>query len=138
MEKVLNCGIFIDIDLIHHISGANREFEVLFTERDERYIDIKHSDKRARYKMILKDVWDMRYSIENASLDRFSKMTKAWTEKSSIYLIEDSEYVKYVSHQVSFTYPTDKLKHYIIVDHTDTTLDVITEKIPVIEKIWDC
>ena len=138
MEKVLNCGINICIHCIDYISGANREFEVLFEEWDDRYIGYEHRDKRTRYKMILKNVLDMRYSIENASIVRFSKMTRAHTEKSSIFLIEDSEYIKYFTHQVSFTYPTDKLKHYIIVDRTDTTLDVLTETIPVIEKIWDC
>ena len=54
---------------------------------------------------------------------------------NGVYIVEDSEYIKYFEHQVSGTMPTDELKHYIISDNIDTTLDILTTKEPTLSKI---
>lgn len=127
MERLTNCEIIMDIDQIVNISGADQHFEVIFFTKE-----------KMKYKIILKWVWDMRYSIENASIDRFCKYRTHLPEgfiNNGFYMVEDSEYVKYVIHQISGTYPTDKLKHYIFIDNVDTTLDVLTLENPVFERI---
>jgi hypothetical protein len=75
----------------------------------------------------------MRYSIENASIDRFCEFRKCLPEgiiENGIYIVENSEYIKYFENQVSGTRPVDELKHYIFCDNIDTILDVLTEKKP--------
>jgi hypothetical protein len=124
MESLLNCEIIIDIDVIENISGANQNFEIIFLTKD-----------KARKKIILKLVWDMRYSIENASIDRFCEFRKRLPKgiiDNGVYIVKDSEYIKYFEHQISGTYPTDGLKHYIFIDNTDTILDILTLEKPVI------
>ena len=126
MEKLKNCEIIMEIDMIEYISGANQHFEVIFLTKD-----------KTKYKIILKWVWDMRYSVENASIERWSCFRTCLPEgliHNSIYLVEDSDYIKYFEHQISGTYPTDKLKHYIFSDNVDTTLDVLMLEKPVILK----
>lgn len=127
MERLTNCETIMDIETIDSISGANEFFEVLFTAKD-----------KAKYKIVLERVWDMRYSIENASIDRFIQFRSHSSEcliNNSFYLVENSEYIRYFETQISGTYPTDELKHYIFVDFTDTTLDVLTLKKPMLVKI---
>jgi len=127
MQKLKNCEITLDIELIELISGGNQEFEVAFLTKDKE-----------KYKLVFDFVWDMRYSIENASIDRFCEFRKCLPENlidNSVFIVEDSEYIKYFDHQVSGTRPIDDLKHYIISDSIDTTLDVLTTKGPTLVKI---
>jgi len=127
MEKLVNWEITIDIEMIENISGANQHFEVLFTAKNKK-----------QYKFILKDVWDMRYSIENASIERFSEFRKCLPTgiiDNGVYVVEDSEYIKYFEHQVSGTRPINELKHYIISDCVDTLLDVLTPEKPALVAV---
>lgn len=127
MESLKNCSTIMDIDWIENVSGADQYFEVFFSTKD-----------KIKYKIILERVWDMRWSIENASIDRFCQFRKCLPEgliDNGIYLVEDSEYIKYFENQVSGTRPVDELKHYIFCDNVDTTLDVLTIKEPMIVKI---
>ena len=127
MENIANCEIVMDIDMIENISGANTFFEVVFSTKD-----------KTKYKFIFERVWDMRYSIENASIDRWSQFRTCLPKgliHNNIYLVQDSEYIKYFEHQISGTYPTNELKHYILHDNVDTTLDVLTLEKPVLVKI---
>jgi len=127
MGKLANCEIVMDIDMIENISGANQHFEVVFSTKD-----------KLKYKIILKWVWDMRYSIENASIDRFCEFRTRLPEgftKNGFYMVEDSEYIKYFENQVMGTRPINELKHYIFIDNVDTTLDVLTVGEPVLVKI---
>ena len=127
MERLTNCEIIMNIDMIENISGANTFFEVILSATD-----------KTKYKVILKRVWDMRYSVENASINRWSDFRTRLPEgliHNSVYVVEDSEYIKYFEHQISGTYPIDDLKHYIFSDNVDTTLDVLMLENPVIVKI---
>ena len=86
MEKLSNCDIVLDIKVIENISGANQYFEVTFICKDMK-----------KCKLIFDHVWDMRYSIENASIERFSQFRKSLPEglmENNIYVVKDSEYIK--------------------------------------------
>ena len=127
MECLKNCSIIIDIEIIENISGANRYFEIVFLAKD-----------KTKSKIIFDCVWDMRYSIENGCIDRFCQFRKCLTEgliDNSIYIVENSEYIKYFGNQVSGTYPIDEIKDYIMVDAVDAVLEILTIKEPVLERL---
>jgi hypothetical protein len=127
MECLANCDIIIDIDLIDSITGGNEYFEISFSTKE-----------KGKHKMVFDSVWDMRYSIENASIARFSEFRKCLPEDlidNSIYTVENSKYIEYFEHQVSGTRSVDKLKHYVLYDNVDTTLDVLTVKKPILVKL---
>ena len=120
MERLRNCEFIIDIEMIENISGADQYFEVIFSTTDKK-----------KHKFIFKFVWDMRYAIENASIDRFCEFRKRLPEgiiDNGVYVVEDSDYIKYFEHQVSLTRPVDELTHYILCDRVDTTLDILVCK----------
>ncbi|AEV69356.1 hypothetical protein [Acetivibrio clariflavus] len=127
MEKLKNCRIVIDIEEIESISCTNREFEVLLMSKDKK-----------KYKIVFDYVLDMRYSIENASIDRFCNFRKNISENlidNSFFIVENSEYIKYFKNQVSGTIPADNITHYILFDKVDTVIDILTEKEPILLSI---
>jgi hypothetical protein len=124
MEKLVNCHIELEIEMIDKISGGNQEFEIFFTTTDKK-----------KYRIFFERVWDLRYSIENGSIDRFSKLIRNEKRASSIVLVEDSDYIKYFEQQVSGTLPINKLKNYIMFDAIDTSVDILTLREPVLEEI---
>ena len=124
MEKLINCDIIVDADCIEMISGANQYFEVIFSTKD-----------KTKYKIIFDFVWDIRCSIESGYIDRASKFLHNEKEKSSVLLIEDSEYVKYFENQVSGTRPVDCIQDYILFDSVDTVVEVLTIKKPIIVRM---
>ena len=124
MEKLVNCDIIVNIQLVEQISGGNRWFDVTFLTED-----------KVRYKIAFKHVWDMRYSIENGYLDRVSKFIRCVEHDSDIYIVENSDYIKYFEKQVSGTYPVDEIKDYLLVDKVDTVIEVLTPDSPVLVKL---
>ena len=127
MEYLTNSNLLINIDLIEKITGANRFFEVFYCTEDKE-----------KHKIILNDVWDMRYSIENASIDRFYEFRKHLPEgiiENSFYIVMNSQYIDYFENQVSGTYPINSLKHYLFTDNVDTILDVLAIEEPIFVKI---
>jgi hypothetical protein len=121
MERLVNSSIIIDIELIEVISGGNQNFEVLFIAKDKK-----------KYKVIFNFVCDMRYSIENGYIDRFSKFVRKTEISSSVLLIENSKYIEYFTKQVSGTRPIDTIKNYIMYDEIDTVVEFLTYREPVI------
>ena len=124
MQNLKNCNFTLDIELIELISGGNQEFEIIFSTKNKE-----------KYKIIFDFVYDMRFSIENASIDRFYEFRKCLPEgliENGIYIVENSEpeYFSYFEHQVYRTYPVDELKHYILSDNIYTTVDILTDKMP--------
>ena len=126
MEKWITYQkVKIQIELIDYFVGGNQELKVFFTDKEKNkwilYFDL---------------VWDFRYAIENAFIDRCYHMeqNKTRTVYSSIYIVEDSEYIKYFENQISGSLPTDELKHFLIFDEIDTGLEILTTKEPVLYK----
>ena len=107
----------IQIEIINCFEGGNRELNVFFT-----------NTKNEKQKLYFDFVFDFRYAIENAFLNRdfFRK------EYSSIYIVENSDYIKYFSNQVCGTYSIENLNHYIIFDSIDSGLEILTTKEPVL------
>jgi len=124
MEKIVNCEIIIDIELIENISGGNQYFEIEFVTKE-----------KDRYKLSFDFVWDMRYSIENGYIDKFYKFERSNEVESSIYIVENSDYVKYFENQSSGTRPMKDVKNYILSDKVDTVVEILTIKEPLLEKI---
>jgi len=124
MEKLVNCDIIIDIECIEMISGANQKFEILFVTKDKK-----------KYKIIFDFVWDMRYSIENGYIDRFSKFIRNANKESNVLMVENSEYVEYFKKQVSGTRPVDDIKNYILFDAIDTVVEILTIREPILIEI---
>lgn len=124
MEKLINCEIIIDVECIEMIAGANQYFKIVFLTKD-----------KLKFKIIFDFVWGMRYSIENGYIDRSSKFLHAEKEKSSVLLVEDSEYTKYFENQASGTRPIDALKDYILFDAIDTVVEVLTIKEPTLIRV---
>lgn len=115
METLVNCDIIVKIESIDRIRGENQCYEVYFTTVD-----------KTKYKVVFDFVWDFRCSIENAFIDRSSKFCHNEKEKSSILVIQDSNYIKYFEEQVSGTRPTGELKNYILFDAIDTVIELLT------------
>lgn len=123
MERLINCNIIIDIESIEMVSGAFEYFEIVFLTSD-----------KTKYKIVFDSVWDLRYAIENAYIDRFSKFLRD-AKNSSVLMIENSDYVKYFESQVSGTRPTENIKNYILFDKIDTVIEVLTIEEPVLIKL---
>lgn len=124
MESLVNCGIVIDIESIDKIVAGSQIYEVFFTTTNQ-----------IKYKIVFDFVWDFRCSIENAYIERSSKFCHYEKKKSSIFLIENSNYVKYFEEQVSGTRPVGELKNFILFDSVDTIIELLTIKEPVLIKI---
>ena len=127
MAKLSNCDVLLDIESIELVSGGNQCFEILFVTKNNE-----------KHKMVFDAVWDMRCSIENASIERFCQFRECLPNgllDNSIYIIEDSEYVKYFEKQVSGTRCVGNLKHYILYDRVDTVLDILTTEEPRLTRI---
>ena len=115
------------IELITQFVGGNQELVIYFDDKEKK-----------KWKIYFDFVWDFRYAIENAFIDRCYNMRQqegAWTEDNSIYIVENSEYIKYFENQISGTYPTNKLKHFLIFDEIDTGIEILTNKEPIIIEI---
>ena len=121
MEKWIEYKIKLQIDVIDSFVGGNQELHVNFQ-------DIKKS----KWALHFDEVWDFRYAIENAFIDRCYNMRqqKAWIGDNSIYVVENSEYIQYFKKQVSGTRSVEDLQHYIIFDKFDTGLEILTLKEP--------
>ena len=125
MQKLVNCDFIINIERIENISGAEGCFEITFSTADKK-----------RCKFILNGVWDMRYSHENTNVERFYEFRKCLPDGiiySGIYVVKNSEYVKYFECQTAGTRPIDELTHYIVSDREDTILDILIDRhIPIL------
>ena len=123
-EKLINCKIIIDIELIDKIVGGNQYFEIYFT-----------TSNNEKYKITFDYVWSIRSSIENAYFKRNSEFQNDAQEKSSVLIIQNSKTIQDFEKQVSGTRLTENLKNYIIFDKVDTIIEVLTEEEPNLIKI---
>lgn len=128
MEKLVNHKYNLYIDHIYNISGSDQKFEIFFTSKTDR----------CRYKLVFDYVFDMRYSIENGFIERFFQLKKNKSENltlNSMYIVENSEYVRFFHEQSSYTREKVLLKDYIIFDDIDTVVELISAHEPILVKI---
>jgi hypothetical protein len=117
--------IKIDIELIDRFSGGNQECNIFFSDK-----------KKKKYMLHFEPIFDFRYAIENAFIDRFANWAK--TESGpyvSIREVEDSDYLKYFEDQCSGTFPTDGIRHFTVFDAIDTGIEVLASEDPVLYEI---
>lgn len=119
METLSNCKIIIDIECINQIISGNQVCEIYVTLTDQTKCKIKFDY-----------VWDYRCAIENAYINRASRFSHAEKKKSSMLLIENSNYIYFFEEQVCGTRSTKELKNYILFDKIDTVIEVLTEEEP--------
>ena len=122
MEKWITYhNIGEQIELIERFEGGNQELKVYYTDK-----------KKRKWMLHFDFVWDFRYAIENAFINRcyYIKQDKTRIKYSSIYIVEGSEYIKYFEDQTFGSLPTDELKHFLIFDAVDSGLEILTTKEP--------
>lgn len=111
--------IKIKIELIESFSGGNRECAINFTD-----------EQKIKGKLTFDNIFDFRYAIENAFIDRFYKVPKSVLGKNSIYIVENSDYKKEFEFQASGTIPLDNIRHFVIFDAIDTGIEILTDRDP--------
>ena len=124
MEKWLAYRHFDkEIELIDRFEGGNQRLWVYFTDTEKK-----------KWVLFFDFTWDFRYAIEFAFIGRCYNMEKNRARDGfrSVYLVEDSEYIKYFANQAAGTVPTDTLKHFLIFDQIDTGLEILTPDEPVL------
>ena len=127
MEVLTNCGIVVEIENIINIVGGNQEFKILALTKD-----------RGKIEICIDNVWSMQYSIENVNISRFChyrEYNELPPPYSSIMTVEESSYLAVVKKEIGETYPSENLKHYIIIDKVDTVLDIVALTEPKITSI---
>jgi hypothetical protein len=113
----------IQIELIENFSGGNRECVIYFVDNQNR-----------KGKLTFTNVFDFRYAIENAFIDRFSNIPKGIHGKNSVYILDQSDYKSYFENQVSGTIPVEKILHFVIFDKIDTGIEVLTDQDPILSQ----
>jgi len=130
MENLANCELILDIEMIEGVAAEGQYFEIAFIDSNND-----------AYKLIFGSVWDIRYSIENASIMRFIEFRKNQPKdlvESGIHVVENSEYIKYLEYQLGGTLPIDEITHYFICDRVDTIIDILAcRDKPTVEPIVD-
>jgi len=119
--------IKLQIEIVDSFIGGNQELKIYFTDKE-----------KSKWLLYFDLVWDFRYAIENAFLGKCAYMRQqkyAWIEDSSIYIVENSKYIKYFEEQVSGTCPSDDLKHFLIFDEIDTGIEILACKEPVLSLV---
>ena len=127
MERLRNWSRLLYMELIDEFKGGNRDLEIFFTTKN-----------KAKYKLVFKHVWDLRWSIENGYIDRFFEFRKNLPEniiENSIYIVENSEYIEYFIKQISGTLPVNKLVDYLLYDEIDTVMEILANEDPILVKL---
>jgi len=127
VQRLSNCKIETEIVEIEGISGADQYFE----------IEVLDSDGR-RSKLVFDFVWDMSYYHHGDTQERVHSLLQGSEKglaRSSIYVVEESNYIEYFKDQVSGTRPTDKLTHYLVIDALGASVDILTIIEPVLLKL---
>lgn len=126
MEQLTNCDFTLDIELIETIMGGNQEFSIWFTAANAE-----------KFRLDFDHVLDLRYSIESGYIDRFCRFRENLPDNlipNDIYIVKNSDYVKYFQHQASGTYDDVLITHYLITDQIDTGVDILTLQPPKLVK----
>lgn len=126
MEQLTNCDFTLDIELIETIMGGNQEFSICFTAANAE-----------KFRLDFDHVLDLRYSIESGYIDRFCRFRENLPDNlipNDIYIVKNSDYVKYFQHQASGTYDDVLITHYLITDQIDTGVDILTLQPPKLVK----
>jgi len=108
------------IELIESFTGGNMKCVICFLGEDKN-----------EYTLSFDDVYDFRYAIETAFIGRDANTTSESSQNfNSIYIVEESEYIKKFKHDTCECISTENMKHFIIFDSIDTGIEILTIKEP--------
>jgi hypothetical protein len=112
---------------IYRFSGEGQECTVFFYDKTKR-----------KYALHFDFVFDARYAIEDAFCSRVAR--RPWTDlgtSTGIYIVEDSDYLKYFEEQNCGVYQVNSFQHFILFDTIDTGIEVLTKGLPVLSELID-
>lgn len=95
-------------------------------------IDI--SESKENIEIMFKRICAFKYTDENGIIDRAYQQGSN-REFSSIYIVENSDYIKDYEYQSSGTRPMADAKHFIVLDGIDTVVEILSHDEPQIKKI---
>lgn len=130
MERVVDSEFIYKILVIIDIWEEEGVFNVTFETENDNGLSAKEY-----YKLVFTHVISIEKSIMDINRLRFSTLTVEQELKSNICLIEGSERIKNLDEYFIDIYKPNNLKHYLIVDSSDTVLDVLAYEQPVVKKI---
>jgi len=117
-------NIQLKIEMIESFNGGNREVSLHFID-----------ENRLNYSLFFGNVYDFRYAIENAFIDRFVNIPKETLSVNSIFTVTESEFLKNFEYQVSGTIPLTNIRHFIVCDSVDTAIELLTDLEPILLRI---
>lgn len=112
------------IEIIKSFTGGNREVLLNFID-----------ENKSNYSLLFDNVYDFRYSIENAFIDRFINVPRETLKKNSVFIVTESEFMKNFEYQVSGTVPMTNIKHFVVCDLVDTAIEILTNGEPNLLRI---
>ncbi|MBK0084490.1 hypothetical protein IAE51_11370 [Lactococcus sp. S64] len=130
MERVVDSEFIYKILVIIDIWEEEEGVNITFETEDDNGLSAKEY-----YKLVFTHVISIEKSIMDINRLRFSKLTVEKELKSNICLIEGSDRIKSLDEYFIDIYKPNNLKHYLIVDSSDTVLDVLAYEQPVVKKI---
>lgn len=126
MEKIKDSEFIYKINCITNIQGENGIFYITFDIRETK----------EKYELTFDNVYDLRYSTENANVFRFGDFEARESVTSDIVIVENSKYIEYYkSTLIAELEGTNHITHYIITDFMDTVVDVLNSGKPTIKKL---
>lgn len=111
----------VKIELIESFSGGNRECVINFVDKQNR-----------RGQLFFVNVFDFRYAIENAFIDRLSNIPQSVLGGNSIYIVDKSDFKSRFEKQISGTISVESIRHVVVFDEVDTGIEILTNQAPVL------
>ncbi|MDR1229934.1 MAG: hypothetical protein LBK61_00890 [Spirochaetaceae bacterium] len=115
------------IEHIDRFTGGNQEITIFFSDK-----------KRVKYALHFDLIIDFRYTVEDTFCHRAAQ--RPWTESEQsacVYVVEDSDYLKFFKEQSAGIFPIDGIRHFIVFDAIDTAIELLAEGNPVLTEVID-
>jgi hypothetical protein len=116
--------IQIKIEEIYPFSVGDGKCTIFFSEKKAK----------RKYALCFEHIVDFRYAVENAFLGRPASKIES-DIIASIYVAEDSDYIKYFERQCGKIFPADGIRHFLLFDVIDTGIEILAYGDPVLTEI---
>ena len=114
----LNIDVYEITSYVESIARAS----INFTDKD-----------KSKHTLFFENVLSLKYTTENGFINRFYNVPSGVLGSNSIYIVEDSEYLKNFEYEVSGTIPTDDVRHFLVLDSIDTGIEILTTHDPILD-----
>ena len=91
------------------------------------------TENKSKHTLFFEGVLSLKYTTENGFINRFHNVPGEVLWNNSIFVVEDSEYLKDFKYEVSGTIPIDDVRHFIIFDTIDTGIEILTTHDPILD-----